>query len=151
MLDKRIIRSDVLVSTICCREKDRSEGLLPAFRRYRSARIRSAAGLARRAKLPFAILSGAFGLIDAATPIPYYDKLMEEGDLEEIAAKNAAYLKGKGIGDIVFLVPDPAADPHVAPYLKSLEMAAAAAGCGLKTIFVPPYPKCSDISGKIKI
>ncbi len=139
--NKHISRGNTLVSTICCREKDRAEGLLPAFRRYRSERIDTVRHLAREAGLPFAILSGKFGLIDAGQPIPYYDKLMEEADLEDIVEKNTVYIKKNGIGEIVFLLPDPALDPHVKPYLESMERATAASRCALKTIFVPPYPE----------
>jgi hypothetical protein len=130
-----------IVCTICCREKDRSEGVLPAIRRYKSKRIDTVAGLARDAGRPLAILSGKYGLIDADEPIPYYDKLMGEGDLGEIIAKNIAFLEKNNVGKVIFLCPDPAIDPHVQPYLRSIQAAARGTRCKLETIFVPPMPE----------
>jgi hypothetical protein len=140
-LNIKIIRRKILICTICCREKDRAEGLLPAVRRYRSDRIRKVHSLARKAGLPFAILSGKFGLIDGEEPIPYYDKLMEGDYLGRIIGLNTAFLKKNGIRKVIFLLPDPADDPHLRPYLRSLQSAARAAGNKLETIFVPPYPE----------
>ena len=131
----------ILVCTICCREKDRTDKLLPAIRRYKSERIKTVAGLARDAGLPLAILSGKYGLIDADQPIPYYDKLMGEGDLGEIIAANIAFLEKNEVGKVIFLCPDPAIDPHVQPYLRSIQAAARGTGCELKTILIPPMPE----------
>ncbi len=137
----KIIRRKILICTICCREKDRAEGLLPAVRRYRSDRIRKVHSLAWKAGLPFAILSGKFGLIAGEEPIPYYDKLMEGDYLGRIIGLNTAFLKKNGIRKVIFLLPDPADDPHLRPYLRSPQSAARAAGNKLETIFVPPYPE----------
>ena len=140
----------ILVCTICCREKDRAEGLLPALRRYRSSRIKTVSSLARKAGWPFAILSGEYGLISADEPIPYYDRLMGEDDLGKIIAKNTAFLKKNGIEKVFFLIPDPATDPRVLPYLKSLEVAAESTGSELKTISVPPYPELHFVKSRIR-
>jgi hypothetical protein len=140
-----------LVCTICCREKDRSDKLLPALRRYKSKRIDAVAGLARKSGLKFVILSGKYGLIDAEEPIPYYDKLMGAGDLGEIIAANINFLEKKEVGKVIFLCPDPVTDPHVKPYLRSIQAAARGTGCKLETIFVPPFPKFLEISGKTNI
>ena len=140
-MNNKIFRRKILIATICCREKDRTEGLLPAIRRYRSDRIRKVHSLARKAGLSFAILSGQFGLIDGEEPIPYYDKLMGDDDLGEIIGLNTAFLENKGIRKVIFLIPDPAGDPHLRPYLRSLQSAARAAGNELQTIFIPPYPE----------
>ena len=136
----------VLVSTICCREKDRREGTLPAIQRYRSERIDTVARLARDAGLPMAILSGKYGLIYQDKPIPYYDKLMGEGDLGEIIAANIVFLEKHKIKKIIFLCPDPSLDPHVQPYLRSIQAAARGAACRLETIFVPPMPESLAIA-----
>ncbi len=140
-----------IVCTICCREKDRADKLLPAIRRYKSERIKAVAGLAREADLNFAILSGKYGLIDADEPIPYYDKLMGEGDLGEIIAANIAFLEKNEVGKVIFLCPDPAIDPHVQPYLRSIQASARGTGCKLEIIFLPPFPKFLEISGKTNI
>ncbi len=136
-----IINYKTIVCTICCREKDRADKLLPAIRRYKSERIKTVAGLARNAGMPFAILSGKYGLINADEPIPYYDKLMGEGDLGEIIAANIAFLEKNEIGKVIFLCPDPAIDPHVQPYLRSIQASARGTACKLETIFLPPMPE----------
>ena len=136
---------DILLVTICCREKDRAEGLLPAVRRYRSERIERLARLAGEAGLPFAILSGLFGLIEAGEPIPYYDRLMSAEDVNRIAAAGTEFLRERGIQEVIFCLPDPSLDPHVGPYLESMERSAAAAGCRLRTFFLPPYPELSEL------
>ncbi len=145
MKPDKIFRRNILLATICCREKDRLEGLLPAVRRYRSERIDRLARLAGQAGLPFAILSGRFGLIDAEEPIPYYDRLMNEGDVGRIASAALKYLKQHKVASVVFCLPDPEFDPHVGPYLRSMQKATAAAGCRLRTFFLPPYPDREEI------
>ena len=139
------ISASALLVTICCREKDRAEGLLPAVRRYRSERIERLARLAGEAGLPFAILSGLFGLIEAGEPIPYYDRLMTGEDVERIAAPGKEFLRERGIKEVVFCLPDPALDPHVGSYLESMERSADGAGCRLRTFFLPPYPELSEL------
>lgn len=146
MKPDKIFPRNILLVTICCREKDRAEGLLPAVRRYRSERIERLYRLAGEAGLPFAILSGYFGLIEAEEPIPYYDRLMEEGDIERIAAAGEAFLRERGIKRVIFCLPDPALDPHVGPYLKSMEISAAAAGSRLQVHFLPPYPRPEELA-----
>ncbi len=141
----KILRRNILLATICCREKDRSEGLLPAIQRYRSERIARLSRLAGEAGFPFAILSGLFGLIDADHPIPYYDRLMEDGDVERIAAAGEKFLRERGVKQVIFCLPDPALDPHVGPYLKSMEISAAAAGSRLQVYFLPPYPRPEEL------
>lgn len=131
--------------TICCREKDRSAELLPAIRRYRSDRISRMAELAVHTDLPLVILSGLYGLIEAEEPIPYYDRLMSESDIPRIAALSAEFLKNRLAAGVVFCLPDPEIDPHVKPYLKSLEEACATAGVGLRVFLLPPYPRPEEI------
>lgn len=131
----------IMVCTICCREKDRAEGTLPALRRYKSKRINAVAGLTRNAGMTLAILSGKYGLIDEDRPIPYYDKLMKTGDVGDIIGKNITFLEKNEVGKVIFLCPDPAIDPHVQPYLRSIQAAARGTGCELETIFVPPLPE----------
>ncbi len=141
----KIDRRNIFLATICCREKDRAAGLLPAVRRYRSRRIGRIAELAGETGLDLAILSGLYGLIDAEEPIPYYDRLMGEGDIARVTAANREYLRSRKIDGVIFCLPDPAIDPHVKPYLKSMEAAVDAAGCGLKVFFLPPYPGPEEI------
>lgn len=136
-----IKNQQTIVCTICCREKDRSDELLPAIRRYRSNRIDAVAGLAREAGRPLVILSGKYGLIDEDELIPYYDRLMGDEDLGEIIAANIAFLEKNKVEKVIFLCPDPAIDPHVQPYLRSIQASARGTGCKLETIFLPPMPE----------
>ena len=131
----------IIVCTICCREKDKAEGDLPAIQRYKSKRIDTVAGLARKAHRPLVILSGKYGLIDADKPIPYYDKLMGTDDVGDIIGKNIFFLEENKVGKVIFICPDPVIDPHVKPYLRSIQAAARGTACELETIFVPPFPE----------
>jgi len=139
----------IIFCTICCREKDRAKEDLPARRRYKSQRITTVAGLAREAHRPLVILSGKYGLIDADEPIPYYDKLMGIDDLGDIIGKNISFLEGNKVGKVIFICPDPAIDPHVKPYLRSIQAAARGTACELETIFVPPFPNLQEIVEKL--
>ena len=130
-----------LVGTICCREKDHSPGLLPASRRYLSGRIRRVFQLARDSGLEFFILSGRFGPISPDEPIPYYDQLLQESEVEEMSGLVADYLGKEKAGKVIFFSPDPERDPHVIPYLKSIKRGARKAGVSLEVITVPPYPE----------
>ncbi len=143
--NNKLFPGTIFLATICCREKDRAGGLLPAVRRYRSPRIRRLAELAGEAGLPLVILSGLYGLIEAGQPIPYYDRLMTAGDIPRIAGAGAEFLKNRSAEGVVFCLPDPEIDPHVKPYLESMKEAAAAAGAGLRVFFLPPYPRVEEI------
>ena len=113
--------------------------MLPAVDRYQSERIDKIAGIARGKGYPFAILSGKYGLIDSRQPIPYYDKLLTEKDIPAAVRKSTLFLEGRSIEKILFLLPDPAVDPHVTPYIKTMEQACAATAIDLEIRFVPPY------------
>lgn len=88
----------------------------------------------------FAILSGKFGLLAPGDPIPYYDRLLKEGDISPLSDRVAALLKKKSAQKIIFLVPDPEDDPAVSPYIECMIRACRQAGGSLQVKYVPPYP-----------
>ena len=130
-----------LVCTICSRDKDRREGLLPAIERYNSPRIYKVFALAQERGHAFAILSGKYGLLAPETPIPYYDKLLKEADGEEAAAEATAYLKEGNFREVILLLPDPAVDPNVVPYIETMKRAGESIGVPVEVRSVPPYPE----------
>lgn len=134
-------QTEILVCTVCSRAKDRGEGLLPAIRRYRSPRIDKIFALARKEGFAFAILSGEYGLIPPTEPIPYYDKLLSERDIGPIGDKAVLYLKRNAVRRVIYLLPDPAVDPNVIPYLETMRRAGSSTGVSLEVGFVPPYPE----------
>ncbi len=129
----------ILICTICSRDKDQREGLLPAIERYNSPRIDQVFSLAREGGHAFAILSGKYGLLFPKTPIPYYDKLLKKEDIEEVGARAALCLKENDFRSVILLLPDPAIDPNVVPYIETMKRAGEIGGVPVEVRFVPPY------------
>lgn len=77
-----------LLLIACSNRKIRSKGLLPAIERYDGVNYRVIHKLQREGKFPdnvdVKILSAKFGLIDAQTPIPYYDQKMDKRRATEL-------------------------------------------------------------------
>ncbi|MFB6191476.1 MAG: hypothetical protein ABEJ64_03535 [Candidatus Nanohaloarchaea archaeon] len=82
--------------TYCSREKKRGEGL-SASERYDSARIDRIHGLAEEEDEPFAVLSGKFGLVEPDEEVPFYDQLLADENMEQVAEDAADHLEGHGI------------------------------------------------------
>ncbi len=129
----------ILICTICSRDKDRQEGCLPAIKRYNSPRIDKVFSLAQEGGHAFAILSGKYGLLSPEDPIPYYDKLLKEEDVGEVGTRAAAYLKEGNFREVVLLLPDPAIDPNIVPYIETMKRAGEIGGVPVGVRFVPPY------------
>jgi hypothetical protein len=138
-------RGSHIICTICCRDKDPSPELIPAVRRYRSKRIARAAALARKAGLPLVILSGKLGPVWADEPIPYYDLLLLPRAVKRGRRLIAVFLKKNGIRTIDYLLPDPALDPKVVPYLRAMAEGARDAGAVLRIFLLPPFPRLRTI------
>lgn len=118
-----------ITSTICSREKNPEQGLIPARNRYLSERINQVGKIALEANLEFLILSGEYGLISADKEIPYYDHLLindEVDALTKIVSKQIDELK---IGEIIFYA-KPNADTWI-PYYSVIENATNASGVNL--------------------
>ena len=91
-----------IILTICCKEKDKSDGLTPAINRYLSQRISTVNEIAASCGKEFFILSGKFGVIHSLTPIPWYDKRLDEQDVKEISKLVIFQLQSYDIKSIEF-------------------------------------------------
>jgi len=83
----RRIRKKLLIIA-CSNRKLRTKGLLPAIERYDGVTYRVIRKAMREGYFPsnvdIKILSAEFGLIDADTLIPYYDRRMDKARAEEL-------------------------------------------------------------------
>ena len=109
--------------TYCSAEKETSDALLPAIRRYRSDRIARIYAAALAANCGFFILSGEFGLLEPNAPIPYYDHLLSADEAEAHALRVAAQLTEQGIAQLLFFTLPAAKDEKLAPYHAALRRA----------------------------
>ncbi len=109
--------------TYCSAEKDASDVLLPAIRRYRSDRIARIYSAALTAGCGFFILSGEFGLLDPNAPIPYYDHLLLANEVETQAFRVAEQIRQHGITQLLFFTLPVAKDEKLAPYHAALRLA----------------------------
>lgn len=72
----------VLLVTACGRSKEREPA--PAWRLYRSSRIRYLKKVADRVGVGYAILSAGYGLVESGEILEPYDHLMDDGRCEEL-------------------------------------------------------------------
>src|SRR5579875_3610955 len=110
--------------TYCSREKDHSPMLLPALQRYKSQRIRRVKAAADSQGVAFYILSGKFALLKAAEPIPYYDHLLTQLEVDQLAERVAGQLKREGLSKVIFFV-SAARTASVEPYEQTIRRACA--------------------------
>lgn len=120
--------------TYCSSAKDHSKGLLPAIERYRSERIRSIHAEARKAKIPFFILSGKYGLLQADTPIPDYDHLLQPSEAQRHSTFVADRLKELGVTSLSFFHRPVADDANIRAYLNCIGEAGRLAGVAVEFI-----------------
>ncbi len=118
--------------TYCSKDKDPREGLLPAIERYRSTRIAHVRECARQEGVEMWILSGEFGLIPSAHPIPWYDHLLMPDEVTALADRMSQQLDAAGIHHVVFFQALPSTDSHLGPYRLAIETACAAANVQLE-------------------
>ena len=119
-----------LFATYCSAEKDGAEGELPAIERYTSERINGVAAAAKSAEAKFGILSGEYGLIASDHPLPYYDHLLQPGEVAARAEAVALTLTEWGITRIRWFSVAFEMDPNVGRYRDV--MAQAATACGIE-------------------
>ena len=99
--------------------------------RYTHPRIAHAAAAARGAGHPLLILSGVFGLLDAHTPVPWYDHALRPDEVPALAPRVAARLRSRRVGTLDLWMAPPGT-PGWAPYHAGVRRAAADAGVGLR-------------------
>jgi hypothetical protein len=78
------------IGTACGNKKE--EGLLPAYRLYKSSRIRGLFNA--RGELPMYILSAKYGLIDAEAELRRYEHVMDDQRAHELAPQVAEAMQG---------------------------------------------------------
>lgn len=117
--------------TICSKDKDHTTGLLPAYQRYVSGRIRHAVSQSQSRGLPLFFLSGEFGLIPGREQIPDYDHLLDETEVAGLVKKVAGQLKAQKISKLFFLAKI-RETPGWEPYYRLIERACRQAGVELR-------------------
>ena len=113
-----------ILCTYCSAEKQTVVGNVPAISRYISKRIDWVAKEAEKENRPLFILSGRYGIIPAAHPIPYYDHLLTQEEVSAHIQKVASQIKGYGITQITFYTRSLQQDPNVAAYINCINQAA---------------------------
>ncbi|MFA5966977.1 MAG: hypothetical protein WC805_00460 [Patescibacteria group bacterium] len=121
-----------IVCTICSGHKSTLPGLIPAYLRYASSRIDLVHSISDQQKLPFFILSGKYGLINANQSIPYYDHLLLADEVEHLAEIVKVQLKGGNWKSIDFYVKTN--DPAWKPYVEVITKAANDTGITLNKL-----------------
>jgi len=115
--------------TYCSKDKSDEPGDIPAIRRYKSARIDNVYAAARKLGVGFYILSGKFGLIPPAQPIPWYDHLLKAEEVSQLVGIVAGQIKQYGIAGLAYFTQPLAQEPNVVPYHDTL-----AAACSRGTV-----------------
>lgn len=130
-----------ILCSYCSAAKRRDEAPLPAIERYRSERLRALHDAGLAAGAPLRILSGEFGLLDAGEPIPWYDHLLEAGEVPAMASRVADALRASGVTEVEYHTASPAVAPDIAPYLAVMRAACAEAGADLKVVELEGDPE----------
>jgi hypothetical protein len=113
-----------ILCTYCSAEKQIVVGNVPAISRYISKRIDRVAEQVDKQKRPFFILSGKYGIIPAAHPIPYYDHLLTQQEVTAHAQKVASQIREYRVTHITFYTRSLQQDPNVAAYINCITQAA---------------------------
>lgn len=96
-----------LLLIACSNRKVPTKGLLPAIQRYDGVNYRVIHKLQREGLFPsnvdVKILSARFGMIDASTPIPYYEQRMDRGRALELRSSIHKELQ-KTLGSVHYSV-----------------------------------------------
>ncbi|NIM92931.1 MAG: hypothetical protein GTO18_04380 [Anaerolineales bacterium] len=120
--------------TYCSAEKNHAPGDLPAIKRYLSQRIRSVYATALSAGIPFFILSGEFGLLEPCDPIPDYEHLLVQSEVNIHAELVAGQFQDFGVKGFVFFTVPVSQDPNVAPYIECMKAACERAGVEMSIV-----------------
>jgi hypothetical protein len=109
--------------TYCSADKNQVGELLPAIERYQSQRIQAVYSASLCVGVGFLILSGKFGLLKPCQPIPYYDHLLQPGEVSSHSAKVAAQIHESGIQNIIYFTRPVASSKALQPYLHCIQAA----------------------------
>ena len=111
--------------TTCCKEKSTILGEIPMLDRYISDRIDSVYKKSNIDNVAFFVLSGKFGLLAPSNKIPWYDKILEQEEVEEITSKVRHQLIVFGITEVELF-----ANKEWANYVSAIEQACKS--CSIK-------------------
>ncbi len=89
--------------TYCSKRKSETPGCVPAIERYLDERIHKVGAAAALLGLDFYILSGEYGLILPAHPIPWYDHLLRPDEVGQLAERMAGQIRQYGVEGIIYL------------------------------------------------
>ena len=124
----------LVLVTYCSREKRQDEGLLPAWERYLSERVRAVFKRAEGIGARCLILSGEYGLIDAERPIPWYDRLLRPQDVEARVDLVTRQLGDHDVESVEYHTVHPDIVHEVRPYQDLLERACLQASIPLEFV-----------------
>ena len=127
-----------LVITYCSGSKRKDPGGLPAVERYDSQRIRD---LADRDEGFFMILSGEFALLEAEEFIPWYDHLLKDSEVAEMAVTVADQMIEYEPEIVEYHTADPEEYPEVLPYLRVMIKACRYAELPLEIVLLRDNPE----------
>lgn len=130
-----------ITCSYCSAAKRLDEAPLPAIERYRSERLRALWREGAAAGAPLHILSGEFGLLAAQSPIPWYDHLLEPGEVAAMAGRVAARLREMRVTSVEYHTAAPAVAPDIVPYLEVMRAACADAGATLAVVELEGDPE----------
>ena len=111
--------------TICSKNKDINEDLIPAHLRYLAPHITQIYKKSQDLGVPLYILSGKYCLIKSEDPIPFYDYYLESSHVEELTQIVSDQIKKEGITDIDFYIEE---KETWKPYITALEQASVVSG-----------------------
>lgn len=123
--------------TYCSAPKREDPGLLPAHERYLSRRIRLLALRAAWERRPFLILSGEYGLITPDHPIPWYDHLLIEDEIDDLVPRLVTQLLGHRLDVVEYHTAPLATVAEVRPYFDALSAACTRAEVELEIRILP--------------
>jgi hypothetical protein len=124
--------------TYCSCEKSREPGRIPAIERYKSERIQKVYRAACGLEVPFFILSGCFGLLSPNARIPYYDHLLQDHEVPEMAEKIAKQIRTRRIEGFVFFTKAFMLDRNARRYHDTLAAACAKLSVPMCSVDLPP-------------
>lgn len=115
--------------TYCSARKRRDPGEIPASDRYDNPRIHQVHERAQKEAAGFLILSGEYGLLAPADPIPYYDHLLQRNEVGPLVDGIASQLQDRGVKELVYFTAPLEKYKQVRPYHDLL-----AAACSRKDV-----------------